>query len=93
MGTDVKIKFNEEIAPLTKDEQGLLRGGFTDVEVYSNVGAGDKNSKCTNQNCSIDRNLDQCKNTNCACLCDDGGNGGGEVLPNPCTVVLPNHCL
>ena len=76
------LHISEEIVPLTRDEAGMLKGGFTEVDLPEDIMPfALSNSGCKNpRNCSNTTNSDICSNTgNCGCSCWDGNNKGCYV--------------
>lgn len=97
MKTEEKwLEVSEAVTPLTRDEAGMLKGGFVSIAPMNAAGTV-TNKGCRNGNCDPDKNSNSCRNTNCSvCKCD--ANSGCEppangsscgVLPNSCTVILP----
>lgn len=86
------MTFHEEVEPLSRDEKGLLKGGFVSVDLEPmplDSKSKNKNSdQCKNTNCDAMKNKgESCTNTNCPCTCHpgDGEDGGGIMPPNyPC---------
>lgn len=60
-----KLALEGSFTPLQKTEEGLLRGGFgeVDTEPLSIQPRG------MNVNCSIGNNKPSCNNQNCSCTC------------------------
>lgn len=74
------LTFQEKVQPLSKDEQGLLKGGFTEVGTIDPSPRKLRNTGCTNGNCPSNAvNKEECSNTNCTIKCKCGSNNGGSI--------------
>lgn len=65
------LTFQEKVQPLSKDEQGLLKGGFTEVGTPDANSLIIRNGSCDNENCTTAaKNKIECRNKNCKlCSC------------------------
>lgn len=85
METRKKMSVNE-MQPLTKDESGLLTGGFIDATPEDIiVSLTSPNGSCTNVNCNSNaKNKHECSNTNCTIKCSCNSPHYGQIGNSGC---------